>query len=304
MSAIHLEAASLAIGGRTILHDLSFAIGEGEFVALLGPNGAGKTTLLRALLGLVRPAAGAVRVFGSEARPGGAGIGYLPQARRLPAAVRISGRDFVASAWRGAHWGLPLAGRSGSAAVDQALADVGATALAPRPLDRLSGGERQRLLLAQAILGRPRLLLLDEPLLSLDPRRQEEAVALVRRLSRELGTAVLFSAHEINPLLGAADRVLYLGGGRAALGPVDAVITAPVLSELYGAPIEVLRVAGRIMVLAGGHDVERHGHDHHGHDHDSHDHHGHDPGGAGHDHSWHARGRSGGRGKNSARPRV
>ena len=137
-----------------------------------------------------------------------------------------------------------------------------ATALARRPLAALSGGERQRLLLAQALLGEPRLLLLDEPLISLDPHRQAEVVALVRQVQQDLGIAVLFSAHEINPLLGAMDRVLYLGAGKAAIGPVAEVITGPVLSDLYATPIEVLQVRGRFFVMSGGQDMEHAAHRH------------------------------------------
>ena len=150
---------------------------------------------------------------------------------------------------------------------------VGATALARRPLGDLSGGERQRLLLSQALLGRPKLLLLDEPLISLDPTHQRGVVALVSRLQRDLGLAVLFSAHELNPLLNAIDRVLYVGGGRAVLGTVDEVITGPVLSRLYGSPIEVLRMGRRIFVMAGDAEAEgeAHRHDHH-HGHEGHDH--------------------------------
>jgi zinc/manganese transport system ATP-binding protein len=158
---------------------------------------------------------------------------------------------------------------------DRTLDLVGATALAKRPLADLSGGERQRLLLAQALLGNPSILLLDEPLISLDPSRQTAVIDLVRGLQQELGITVLFSAHELNPLLGALDRVLYLGNRQAALGSVDDVITGPVLSRLYGSPIEVVRVAGRIFVMSGQHEVERgdHLHDHgHGHDHEHHHH--------------------------------
>ena len=163
----------------------------------------------------------------------------------------------MAAAAEGHRWGLPILDRQARLAVDEALDLVGARALADRPVMELSGGERQRLLLAQSLLGRPRLLLLDEPLISLDPHRQGEVVRLVRQLQRELGLAVLFSAHELNPLLGALDRVLYLGGGRASLGSVDDVITAPVLSRLYGAPIEVMRLGGRIFVMSGEPDAEQ-----------------------------------------------
>src|SRR6202012_3340467 len=173
--------------------------------------------------------------------------------------------------------GLPLLNRTTRRDVEWALERVAATDPARRPLAETSGGERQRLLLAQALLGRPRLLLLDEPLISLDPHRQHAVIDLVRRVQQELGIAVLFSAHELNPLLGTLDRVLYLGNGQAALGSVDEVITGPVLSRLYGAPIEVVRINGRIFVLSDQYELERgeHLHDHaHGHSHEGHSHHG------------------------------
>ena len=252
MTALAFDDVTLAVGGRTVLSAVTLAIAAGEFVALLGPNGAGKTTLLRAVLGLVPAARGAIRVLGEPAARGNPRVGYMPQTRLGPTDLRLGGWDFVACAAAGHRWGLPLLSRADRAQVMAALDSVGATALARRPLAELSGGERQRLLLAQAVLGRPRLLLLDEPLLSLDPHRQAAVVEMVRRLHRELHIAVLFSAHELNPLLGAIDRVLYLGGGQAALGRVEEVVTGPVLSRLYGAPIEVIRVDGRVFVMSGG----------------------------------------------------
>ncbi|MDE2006804.1 MAG: ATP-binding cassette domain-containing protein, partial [Rhodospirillales bacterium] len=182
--------------------------------------------------------------------------------------LRLSGWAFVAAMVRGHVPGLPRLDRAGRAEVDRALDLVGARALARRKLAELSGGERQRLLLAQALIGRPRLLLLDEPLISLDPHRQAEIVALVDALRRRLGIAVLFSAHEVNPLLGAMDRVLYLGAGRAALGTVAEVVRGDVLSELYGTRIEVIEVGGRLFVMSGGADMEAGAHRHeHGHSH-------------------------------------
>ncbi len=257
MNAVGLDGLTVGIGARTILRGVTLAIRSGEFVGVLGPNGAGKTTLFRALLGLVAPSAGSLHVLGSVAARGAAGIGYMPQARSAPGGMRLSGETFLASAIHGERWGLPRLDASGRADIARVLDLVGAASLAGRPLRSLSGGERQLLLLAQALLGQPRLLLLDEPLLNLDPRRQHAIVALVRRLARDLGITVLFSAHELNPLLGAIDRVLYLGGGHAAIGTVDEVITGPVLSRLYGADIEVVRAGGRIFVMSGGHEVER-----------------------------------------------
>jgi len=273
MNVIEFDHATLAIGDRRILVDNSFAIGTGEFIGVLGPNGAGKTTLMRAILGLLSPVTGDVRVFGRAPQRGNPAIGYVPQVRILLPDLRIRGFDFIASSVRGEHWGMPSL-RADRVKINATLAAVGARELAERPLSAMSGGERQRLMLAQALLGEPRLLLLDEPLISLDYRYQETVIDLVRRFAHDNNITVLFSAHELNQLIGALDRVLYLGNGHAALGTVDEVVTAPVLSRLYGAAIDVVRTDGHIFVLSRGRDVERADHLHDdGHHHHNHDHH-------------------------------
>jgi zinc/manganese transport system ATP-binding protein len=277
MNVIELDHATIAIGGRDILVDTSFAIQRGEFIGLLGPNGAGKTTLMRAILGLLPPRAGSLRVFGRAPRRGDPQIGYLPQVRTVVPDLRVRGFDFIASSVHGERWGLPSLTGADRRMIEKTLTAVGAADLAGRPLSDMSGGERQRLLLAQALLGEPQLLLLDEPLISLDYRYQEAVIDLVRRFARERNITVLFSAHELNQLIGTLDRVLYLGNGHAALGTVAEVATAPVLSQLYGTEIEVVRANGHIFVLSRGRDVERADHTHddgHGHGH-SHGHHHH-----------------------------
>jgi zinc/manganese transport system ATP-binding protein len=263
VNAIEFRDVALRLGGRDVLAGVSLKIAAGEFIGVLGPNGAGKTTMMRAVLGLVPASSGSIHVLGRPAARGNAAVGYLPQLRRTAADLRLSGRDFVAAVVNGHRLGLPFAGRAVRAEVDRVLDLVGARELARCALAETSGGERQRLLLAQALIGRPRLLLLDEPLINLDPRYQGDVMTLVKSLRAELGMTILLSAHELNPLLGALDRVLYLGRGQAALGTVDEVITEPVLSRLYGAAIDVVRVKGRIFVMSGGHDVE---HDTHLHD--------------------------------------
>ena len=262
MNTIELHRVTLAFGARPVLTNVDLTIGQNEFVGVFGPNGSGKTTLMRAILGLLPPRSGSVRVLDKPVARGNAAIGYMPQTRSSLEHMRLSGWDFVASGVNGHRWGLPILGRVARKEVNWALEQVQAIELARRPLMETSGGERQRLLLAQALLGRPRLLLLDEPLISLDPHHQAMVIGLTRKLQKELGITVLFSAHELNPLLGALDRVLYLGQGYAALGTVEEVVTGPVLSRLYGSEIDVVHLNGRIFVMSGRHDLERDAHQH------------------------------------------
>jgi zinc/manganese transport system ATP-binding protein len=247
--AVTLAGVSLGYPGRPVLSGVDVALRRGEFVGLFGANGAGKTTLMRALLGLVAPSAGRIAVLSAAARPGQAGVGYLPQAREA-AIPPVRGIDLLTVSVQGRRFGLPRPGRADRGAIGWALAQVDAAALAARPLRELSGGERQRVLIAQALLGHPRVLLLDEPLANLDPRHQHDVIQLLRAVQQRLGLTVLCSAHDLNVLLPVMDRVLYLGGGRAALGSVAEVVTGPVLSRLYGAPIEVLHAGGRVFVSA------------------------------------------------------
>ena len=282
MNAIELDKVTLSVGGRTVLAGIGLAIAEGEFVGVLGPNGSGKTTLVRCLLGLLRPDSGTIAVLGKPVTRGNAEIGYLPQVRSAMPAASLTGRDVLTASVGGHRWGVPVASAAARRDIDRALDAVGASSLADRPVSDMSGGERQRLLIAQALIGNPRLLLLDEPLIGLDPYQQQVVVDLVRRLSRDFQLTVLFTAHELNQVLGAVDRILYLGRGEAALGTVAEVVRPDVLSRLYGAPIEVVRVDGHIFVMSHGQDIERD----HSHEPDRpHDHSGHPHAGHGHDHA-------------------
>jgi zinc/manganese transport system ATP-binding protein len=259
---VELDGVTLARAGRTVLSDVTFRIKAGEFIGVFGPNGAGKSTLLHAILGLLRVEHGELRVFGKPPRRGNPLAGYLPQQHGPVGDLSLRGRDFVASALHGERWGIPLLAQAGRAEVARAIELVGAQALADRPLCELSGGEQQRLLLAQSLLGAPSLLLLDEPLISLDLHFQTAVVELVKRIQRSLGVTVLFTAHDVNALLGFMDRVLYLGYGQAAVGTVEEVVNSEVLSRLYDTPIEVLQVKGRILVVAGRDVVDGESHRH------------------------------------------
>jgi zinc/manganese transport system ATP-binding protein len=242
--ALIVDDVSVRLGGREVLHDVQFSIKPGEFVGLIGSNGAGKTTLLRVILGLLPPAAGKVRVSA-------AGVGYVPQKIQLDPDMPLRARDLVGLGLDGNRLGIPLPSRSRRKRVDEMLRAVDAEHIGNARVGNLSGGEQQRILIAHALISRPGLLLLDEPLANLDIASEQEVVALLGRIAKEQRIAVLISAHEMNPLLPVMDRIVYMANGRAASGPTDEVVTGQVLSELYGHHVDVIQVHGRVLVVAG-----------------------------------------------------
>jgi len=258
--AVLAEGVSARTGSRPLFGGLDAALAPGQFVAVLGPNGAGKSTFLRMLLGLHPVAGGSLQVLGD--RPGRRRneIGYLPQRRTFDASVRIRGIDLVRLGVDGHRWGtpLPLVRRLLDGArvqherhrLDEVIARVGATGYADRAIGEVSGGEQQRLLIAQALVRRPRLLLLDEPLESLDLPNQQGVAGLLQRISDD-GVTVVMVAHDVNPILGYLDQVVYIVGGRALAGAPETVITTERLSRLYGAPVEVVHTPGGRLVVVG-----------------------------------------------------
>jgi zinc/manganese transport system ATP-binding protein len=248
-AAIELEDVSITLGGRPILEHINLTVNKGEFIVILGPNGAGKSTLLKMLLGLLKPSAGIMRVLGKTPHRGNQAIGYAPQHRVLEADLALRARDLVGFGLDGHRWGTGWPSRKRNAIVTQALDEVEACAFADSPVGQLSGGEQQRLLIAQALLTNPRLLLLDEPLANLDLAHQQEIVALIAQICRERNVTVLLVSHDINPLLPVVDRVVYIANGHSAIGTPDKVITSATLSELYNSPVEVVRALDRVFVV-------------------------------------------------------
>jgi len=265
---VELHQAAVQVGSRTLWSDLTFSLTSGEFLAVLGPNGAGKTTLLKVLLGLVPLSSGVVQVNGSAPRRGNHEVGYIPQQRAFDQNLPIRARDLVRFGLDGHRWGVSMRSRANRQRLDEVLEAVGATAYADAPVGLLSGGEQQRLRIAQALLGDPRVLLCDEPLLALDLASQHAVTELIDQRRRSAGTPVVFVTHEVNPVLPFVDRILYFVRGRWAMGTPSEILTSERLSALYGIPVDVLKVRDRFIVLSAEDDQPTepgsHAHHHHG----------------------------------------
>ncbi|WP_296132131.1 metal ABC transporter ATP-binding protein [uncultured Corynebacterium sp.] len=217
---------------------MNLAVDRGEFIAVLGPNGVGKSTLLGTILGTRQLTAGSVDV--------NCRVGFIPQQRMFPQDLPLRARDLVSLSL--AH-GAVRHRRPDRGRVDELLAEVGATGIANRRVGQLSGGQQQLIRQAQALANDPEVILADEPLLSLDPARQQATVAKLDAWRRERGTSIIFVTHGINPVLGVVDKVLYIAPNGHTYGAVEDVMRSEVLSELYGSDVTVINVDGRLIVV-------------------------------------------------------
>jgi zinc/manganese transport system ATP-binding protein len=242
MELVRLDNVAVRLGGRQILQDVSLAINAGEFTGLIGPNGAGKTTLLRVILGLQPTTEGTVTRHAT--------VGYVPQKLLIEPDMPLRVKDVVALGIDGQRFGIPLPTRQRRDRVLAMLEAVGADGYKDARVGELSGGEQQRVMIAHALISKPKLLLLDEPLANLDISSAHSIVSLLAKLSRSEQIAILLSAHDMNPLLPVMDSIVYVAAGHVATGTPDEVVQSDVLTRLYGQPVEVIRVRDRVLVVA------------------------------------------------------
>jgi zinc/manganese transport system ATP-binding protein len=254
---LEITDATLAFGEKTLWTGLNLTVQPQEFIAVIGSNGSGKSSLLRAILGQEQLTSGAIRVNGHSAGHGSKEIGYIPQHRSTDASTPMRARDLLRLGYDGHRWGIPFSTSKVRARVNHVLDCIDGHELADKPIGTLSGGQLQRFRVGQAVIGSPDLILADEPLSALDLHQQQAVANLIDEERREHQAAVLFVTHDVNPILGMVDRVLYLANGRFRIGTPDEVLRSEVLSELYDTPVDVLRNQGRIVVV-GIHDHEHH----------------------------------------------
>jgi ABC-type cobalamin/Fe3+-siderophores transport system ATPase subunit len=260
-SALELVEASVRRGRRLVLDRISLATPRGVIMGVIGPNGAGKSTLLSAACGLLRPAAGTVRVLGQDLARAGGGelaklrrrIGLLPQLSQVNELSPLSAREVVEIG----RVGLTGLGRRlrplDREAVDRAMAMFELGPLARVPYQRLSGGERRKTHLARVFAQGPELLLLDEPMSNLDMSWIESLRCEIERVWKELGATVIMVAHETHHLPGATSLIAVLGHGRLlGLGPPEQVLEERLLSQAYGAGAKVMTSAGRTYIMGAG----------------------------------------------------
>ena len=255
MSVLSVQGASLSFTDRPLWSNLNIEVEKGEFIALIGANGSGKSMLLKSILGQQQLSSGKIEFLGKSVSQGSTNIGYIPQHRSVDGELPITVLDLVRFGLDGHRPGISWPSKAKKALVLDALEQVSVAHLAKEPIGKLSGGEMQRVRVAQALIGRPKLLLADEPLSALDLGHQAQVSELIAS-TKAKDTAVIFVTHDVNPIIEYVDRVLYLAEGRYSIGTPDEVLQSSVLSKLYGTEIDVVRNQGRVVVL-GAHD---HGH--------------------------------------------
>ena len=229
-----LDDAAFAYTSRPVLTGVTGTVMPGEALALIGPNGSGKTTLLRGLLGMVRVAAGSLRVNG--AAPGRAprgSIGYVPQVADLDPSFPVTVLDVVLMGTYSRLGLMRRPGRRERRRCREALDAVGLSELASRRFGTLSGGQRQRVLVARCIAAEPRLILLDEPFNGLDQPNRDALLDIIARL-KDRGIGVVVSTHDLVLARQTCEKAALLAGRQIAFGPRAEVLVPALIEQAYG----------------------------------------------------------------------
>jgi zinc/manganese transport system ATP-binding protein len=238
--AVSLKNVNVSFDGKWVLRNLTFSVESGEFLGIIGPNGSGKSTLMRVLLKMLKPQNGTVDILNPSR------LGYVPQTRQIDPETPLTSRNFVSLGLP--HKIRPWQTHEDRVTVEEALELTNSMEYADKPIGKLSGGQRQRLFLAQALVKKPQVLLLDEPTSNLDPGAQESIAAVVDKIRRERGITVLFVSHDVNLISRYADKILYMTKDSYALGTVDEIMQSEVLSKLYSMPVEVVHAGSSLLV--------------------------------------------------------
>jgi len=244
--AVLFENVSLGYSRAGILNDLSFSIAEGDFLGIIGPNGSGKTTLLRAILRIVKPLRGSIRIRE------GLKFGYVMQRQSLDEIFPLSVLDIVSMGRLGRAQPLHRFDADDSKAVDEALSITGIQDLRRERYRDLSGGQKQRVLVARALAFDPDVLLLDEPTNDLDIQGEEQVVNLIRGIHESMGITIVLVSHLLNVVFSCVHRVMFLKEKGMRLYDRGEALRPELLSEIYETPVKVGQIDGRSVIVPEG----------------------------------------------------
>jgi ABC-type Mn2+/Zn2+ transport system ATPase subunit len=243
---IEFQGVDLGYGRNRVLTDINFDVEAGDFLGIVGPNGAGKTTLLKAILGLLKPLYGQVKITGEGLR-----IGYVPQRESVDTLFPLTVLDIVLMGRYTRLGPVARPGKGDKERAMKALRHVDIADLAGRHYPSLSGGQKQRALIARALVGEPNLLILDEPTNGMDLVSERAIMELVRSLHDEDQITILMVSHLLNTVVNYVKRIAIVGDGTLREGTIEEMVNSQSLARLYGIPVEVARVDGRLIVLPG-----------------------------------------------------
>jgi len=241
VEVVRVEGLCVELGGVKVLDDVTLAIRAGSFTGLIGPNGAGKSTLLKILLGLIQPTSGQVTVFGHKPGASHNLIGYVPQSLSgLDAGFPVSTLDVVMMGRLSPAKFPGFFNREDRAAAESALATVGLASMADKKFGALSGGERQKALIARALCGGPRLLLLDEPTTGVDVVAQDEFYDMLKRLREEYRITIVLVSHDVGVITSMVDDLICLNQRVFLHGPPDEAVKDGMIGQAYGSSTEIV----------------------------------------------------------------